>query len=55
MSRMSILVFGILIYLLLGMTPVSASSDSPAAPLVVIGSGTAASIRRRPSAPAMCA
>jgi predicted outer membrane repeat protein len=50
MSRMSILVFGILVYLLLGMTPVSASSDSPDAPLVVIGSGTAASCQSQSAA-----
>jgi hypothetical protein len=43
MSRTLILIFGLLVYLLLWISPVSASSDSPAAPLVVIGSGTAAS------------
>lgn len=50
MSRRLILIFGILVYLLLLITPASASSNGPNAPLVVIGSGTAASCQSESAA-----
>lgn len=43
MSRTLMLICGIVAYLLHLIAPASAASDSPIAPLVVIGSGTAAS------------
>ncbi|MBX2998626.1 MAG: hypothetical protein KF893_08975 [Caldilineaceae bacterium] len=50
MSRTFILIFGVFVYLLLLIAPASAAPDSPNAPLVVIGSGTAASCQSEAAA-----